>query len=43
MIYVAKLKYYLKRLIGLWPPSRESAERMIYDLKDADEDYKGRR
>lgn len=37
-----KLKYWVKRLLGLWPPSKDSAFRLVYDLKDADEEYKGK-
>lgn len=36
-----KLKYFLYRVLGRKPPKGTPA-RTIYDLKDADEDYKGR-
>ena len=40
---MSKIRYYLKKLVGMWPPTKGSPPRTIYDLKDADESYKGRR
>lgn len=36
-----KLKYWAKKLLGLWPPSKNTAKRLVYDLNDADEKYSG--
>jgi len=36
------IKYYLKKLLRLWPPSKDSYKRMFYDLQEADEDYSGK-
>lgn len=38
---MSKIKYYLKRLVGLWPPSKDSSKRLMYELKKADEEYSG--
>ena len=35
------VKYYLKKLLRLWPPSKDSHKRMFYDLGNAEEDYSG--
>lgn len=37
-----KITYLIKKLLGFWPPNKKSAYRLMYDLKDADEDYNGK-
>lgn len=37
-----KIRYWILRILWLWPPKKDKAQQMIYELKDADESYKGR-